>query len=124
MMNSERLVRWLLVFLMPPLAVLHWGCGLTLLVTLLTLFGWFPGVILAALIMLYEECNWPTRWSRFVRVPAHSSPAEYTPPEKEKRKREDAWIRLADGEIAQVADDDGELPDAWEKPKRDQRFGQ
>ncbi len=115
-MSGERIIRWLLVVVMPPLAVLHRGCGLTLLVTLLTIFGWFPGMIVAALVMLYDEHERASELPRFVRVPTARYP--------EKRKHEDAWVRLADGEVAQVADDDGELPDAWEKPKRDQRTRQ
>lgn len=41
----------ILAFLFPPLAVLHTGCGNVVLVTILSFFGWVPGVI-AALIIL------------------------------------------------------------------------
>jgi len=39
--------RAILCILLPPLAVLDRGCGAILLVTLLTLAGWVPGVIAA-----------------------------------------------------------------------------
>lgn len=43
-------LRVLLCILLPPLAVLDQGCGSILLVTLLTLAGWVPGVLAAVLI--------------------------------------------------------------------------
>ncbi|MBC9796675.1 YqaE/Pmp3 family membrane protein [Sinomicrobium weinanense] len=43
--------RVLLAILFPPLAVLGKGCGSLVIVFLLTLCGWIPGVI-AALIIL------------------------------------------------------------------------
>ncbi len=43
--------RVLLAILFPPLAVIGKGCGSILIVFLLTLCGWVPGVI-AALIIL------------------------------------------------------------------------
>ncbi len=43
--------RVLLCILFPPLAVVDQGCGSILIVTILTLLGWIPGVI-AALIIL------------------------------------------------------------------------
>lgn len=42
--------RVLLCILLPPLAVLDKGCGSILIVTLLTLIGWLPGVIAAVVI--------------------------------------------------------------------------
>jgi len=42
--------RALLCILLPPLAVLDKGCGSIVLVTLLTLVGWVPGVIGALVI--------------------------------------------------------------------------
>jgi uncharacterized membrane protein YqaE (UPF0057 family) len=44
-------VRVLLAILFPPLAVIDRGCGSVLIVFLLTLCGWIPGVI-AALVIL------------------------------------------------------------------------
>jgi uncharacterized membrane protein YqaE (UPF0057 family) len=43
--------RVLLSILFPPLAVIDKGCGSILIVLLLTICGWIPGVI-AALIIL------------------------------------------------------------------------
>jgi uncharacterized membrane protein YqaE (UPF0057 family) len=45
------LLRVLLAILFPPLSVIDKGCGSVLIVLLLTLAGWVPGVI-AALIIL------------------------------------------------------------------------
>ncbi len=45
------LFRVLLSILFPPLAVLDKGCGSIVLVTLLTLAGWVPGVLAALLIV-------------------------------------------------------------------------
>ena len=42
--------RAILCIIFPPLAVLDRGIGLFLLVFLLTLMGWFPGVIGAVVI--------------------------------------------------------------------------
>jgi len=46
--------RVLLSILFPPLAVIDRGCGSMLIVFLLTLCGWVPGVI-AALIILNKN---------------------------------------------------------------------
>jgi uncharacterized membrane protein YqaE (UPF0057 family) len=46
--------RAILCIVLPPLAVIDRGCGSILIVTLLTLVGWVPGV-LAALVI----CNNP-----------------------------------------------------------------
>lgn len=47
---------WRVIFsiLFPPLAVIDKGCGSVLIVLLLTIAGWIPGV-LAALIILNRE---------------------------------------------------------------------
>lgn len=44
-------LRALICILFPPLAVIDKGCGSVLLVFLLTLAGWVPGVIAALLIV-------------------------------------------------------------------------
>ncbi len=49
--------RVLLSILFPPLAVIDQGCGSILIVFILTICGWVPGVI-AALVIL----NNPERW--------------------------------------------------------------
>jgi uncharacterized membrane protein YqaE (UPF0057 family) len=38
-------IRILLAIVLPPLAVLDKGCGAIVVVTLLTIMGWVPGVI-------------------------------------------------------------------------------
>ena len=48
------LLRVLLSIFFPPLAVIDQGCGSFLLVCILTLCGWVPGVI-AALIILKDH---------------------------------------------------------------------
>ncbi|MBP7125387.1 YqaE/Pmp3 family membrane protein [Myxococcota bacterium] len=47
--------RTLLCILFPPLAVLDRGCGSLILVTLLTIAGWVPGVIGALVINTRKE---------------------------------------------------------------------
>ncbi|MDA0774729.1 MAG: YqaE/Pmp3 family membrane protein [Bacteroidetes bacterium] len=51
---------WRVIFsiFFPPLAVFDQGCGSILIVFILTLCGWVPGVI-AALVIL----NNPKRWN-------------------------------------------------------------
>mgnify|MGYP001943596562 CR=1 FL=1 len=44
----------ILAVIFPPLAVISKGCGSIIIVTLLTLCGWIPGVI-AALIILNKN---------------------------------------------------------------------
>ena len=48
------LLRVILAIIFPPLAVVDKGCGSFLIVLLLTLLGWIPGV-LAALIILNKQ---------------------------------------------------------------------
>jgi uncharacterized membrane protein YqaE (UPF0057 family) len=50
------LFRAILCIIFPPLAVLDRGCGVILIVTVLTLAGWIPGVI-AALVLNYMAKN-------------------------------------------------------------------
>ena len=45
----------LLAIIFPPFAVLSRGCGSTLIVLLLTLCGWVPGVIAALIILNKNE---------------------------------------------------------------------
>ena len=48
------LIRVLLAKFFPPLSVIDRGCGSVLIVLLLTLCGWVPGVI-GALVILNKE---------------------------------------------------------------------
>jgi uncharacterized membrane protein YqaE (UPF0057 family) len=52
--------RVLLSILFPPLAVIDQGCGSVLIVFILTLCGWVPGVI-AALVILNNPARWGSR---------------------------------------------------------------
>jgi uncharacterized membrane protein YqaE (UPF0057 family) len=49
--------RVLLSILLPPLAVIDKGCGSILIVFLLTLAGWVPGVIGALIILNNPKYN-------------------------------------------------------------------
>ena len=42
--------RAILCIILPPLSVLDKGCGSILIVTLLTICGWIPGIIAALVI--------------------------------------------------------------------------
>jgi uncharacterized membrane protein YqaE (UPF0057 family) len=92
-MNKPSLFRLLLAAVFPPLAVLHKGCGTVILVFALWMAGLFPG-ILAAVIITWLDMQ----------------------PEKPKRdftkkpKRKGAYIRLSDGEVAEIIEDDSALP--------------
>ena len=48
------LFRVILSIIFPPLAILDKGCGSVLIVTILTLAGWIPGVI-GSLVILNNE---------------------------------------------------------------------
>ncbi len=45
------LFRAIFSILLPPLAVIDKGCGSILIVTLLTIAGWIPGIIGALIIL-------------------------------------------------------------------------
>lgn len=49
------LIRVLLAIFFPPLAVIDRGCGSVVIVFLLTLCGWVPGVIGALVILNKNE---------------------------------------------------------------------
>lgn len=49
------LIRVILSIIFPPLAVIDKGCGSVLIVFILTLCGWIPGVIGALIIMNKQE---------------------------------------------------------------------
>lgn len=48
------ILRVILAIVFPPLSVIDRGCGSVIIVSILTLAGWVPGVI-AALIILNKE---------------------------------------------------------------------
>jgi len=99
--------RAFLCVMFPPLAVLDKGCGTALIVGILWIAGWFPGVIAAIVINLVDSPPKSNANPRFVEIPlrhAADSPIE-------KAKRKGAYVRLADGELAEVIDDDGAPPE-------------
>lgn len=49
------LIRAVLCFLLPPLAVIDKGCGSFLLVLFLSLIGWVPGIIGALIICMLSN---------------------------------------------------------------------
>jgi uncharacterized membrane protein YqaE (UPF0057 family) len=105
--------RGILCVLLPPMAVLDKGCGVAFLVGILWVFGWFPGVIAAIAINLMDSPSLRNPTPRFVQIPIPTQDTFNT----EKAKRDSAYVRLADGEIAEIIDDDGKMPDV-EKYKR------
>jgi uncharacterized membrane protein YqaE (UPF0057 family) len=102
--------RALVCIIVPPLAVLDKGCGMALLVGILWVLGGIPGIVAAfAINLLDPKPAAQTGSGRFVQIPAqHDSDVSV---EFEKPKRKGAYVRLADGEIAEVIDDDGRMPD-------------
>ena len=48
--------RVLLAIIFPPLSVVDKGCGSVLIVLILTLLGWIPGVLAALIILNKQEC--------------------------------------------------------------------
>jgi uncharacterized membrane protein YqaE (UPF0057 family) len=50
--------RLVVAILLPPLAVIDKGCGVVLIVTLLWLFGWIPGIIAAIIFGYMSEDKW------------------------------------------------------------------
>jgi len=51
------LFRAIFCIILPPLAVIDKGCGSIILVSVLTIAGWVPGVIAALIINLMKEKN-------------------------------------------------------------------
>ncbi|MCP4120924.1 MAG: YqaE/Pmp3 family membrane protein [Bacteroidetes bacterium] len=49
------ILRVILAILFPPLSVIDRGCGSVLIVFILTLCGWIPGVISALIILNKRE---------------------------------------------------------------------
>lgn len=48
--------RVLLAILFPPLSIIDKGCGSILIVLILTIAGWIPGVIAALIILNKSSC--------------------------------------------------------------------
>jgi uncharacterized membrane protein YqaE (UPF0057 family) len=107
---NGRAWRIFLAIIFPPLAVLDNGCGTIFVVSLLTLTLWVPGVIAAILIVLADK---PEERRRFVRIGNNWS-------QEDEEKAKGAYIRLVDGKIANVVEDDhAPLENFPEKRKND-----
>lgn len=90
------LIRLLFSLVLPPLAVVDKGCVVLLVVTLLTIAGWFPGVIAALLVTAIEHDR---RKPRYVMVGGGE--------DKLKRKRAPSiFIDAPDGVPLEVVDPD------------------
>ncbi|MEP6985325.1 MAG: YqaE/Pmp3 family membrane protein [Chloroflexota bacterium] len=103
---DSRVGKIILALIFPPLAVLDKGCGTVAVVALLTVPLWIPGFLVALFIILSEK---PRQQNQFVEL-------DRDWPEKEKLKG--AYIRLADGEVAQVVEDDHAPLDNFPRPDR------
>ena len=101
---DNRFWKVLLALIFPPLAVLDKGCGTTIVVALLTFPLWIPGFIVALFIIFSDK---PRQQNRFVEIGSDQ-------PEEEKLKG--AYIRLADGSLAHVVEDDHAPLDNFRPP--------
>ena len=52
---SNVIIRVILCFIFPPLAVVDHGCGTMLLIGLLCLLGWLPATIVALIMTLNDD---------------------------------------------------------------------
>ena len=52
---SNVIIRVILCFIFPPLAVIDHGCGTMLLVFLLCFLGWLPATIVALILTLKDD---------------------------------------------------------------------
>lgn len=95
---DNRFWKVILALIFPPLAVLDKGCGTAIVVGLLTVPLWIPG-FLAALFIIFSDK--PRDRRRFVEIPT-----AYADEDADEEKRKGAYIRLADGEVAEVVEDD------------------
>lgn len=50
------LLRVILAILFPPLSIIDKGCGSVIIVFILTLAGWIPGVLAALIILNKSSC--------------------------------------------------------------------
>ncbi len=100
MIDDPRVIRSIIAIIFPPLAVLERGCGTALMVGVLTLFFWFPGMI-AALVLIWiespdaEDDGPPRRYIHLAK-----------PKREEKQKRKSDFVHLADGDIVEVVEED------------------
>lgn len=98
---DNRFWKVVLALIFPPLGVIDRGCGTALLVGLLTIPLWIPGFLVALFIIFSDK---PRLQRRFVEIgPAW---AEDNEDEDDDEKRKGAYVRLSDGAVAEVVEDD------------------
>jgi uncharacterized membrane protein YqaE (UPF0057 family) len=107
-----RIGRLVLAVICPPLAVMDRGCGVTLAVAFLTFAGYVPGLIAAVAINLFDSPS-QVRRGHYVQIPVANAGDDFDWDDEPRRKG--AYVRLADGDVLEVIEDDGRLP---EKSKR------
>ncbi len=106
------LIRLILAFVFPPLAVLDKGCGTLLLVFALTLVGWFPGVLAAALVVLMDAVRQEPPPARVVVVPARATRTVVIPSaDAEPVKRGPRYLEAPDGSALEIVDDPDSVDD-------------
>ena len=105
---DKRFWKVLLALIFPPLGVLDKGCGTAIVVGLLTFPLWIPGFIVALLIIFSEK---PRQQNRFTEIESDW---------REKEKHKGAYIRLADGEVAEVVEDDHAPLDGFPRTNKTQ----
>ncbi|MGQ9887771.1 MAG: YqaE/Pmp3 family membrane protein [Aggregatilineales bacterium] len=99
------LIRLILAFVFPPLAVLDKGCGALLLVFTLTLAGWFPGVLAAVLVVLLDAIRQEPPPARVVVVPARASRGVVIPnSDAAPAKRGPRYLEASDGSALEIVD--------------------
>lgn len=113
------LIRLILAFVFPPLAVLDKGCGTLLLVFVLTLAGWFPGVLAAALIALLDAIYHEQKPGRVVVVPARATRTVAVPnPDAELVKHGPRYLEAPDGSALEIVDDPDSADDLRARRRR------
>ena len=106
------LIRLILAFVFPPLAVLDKGCGTLLFVFALTLAGWFPGVLAATLVVLMDAVRQEPPPARVVVVPARATRSVVIPnADAEPVKRGPRYLEAPDGSTLQIVDDPDSVDD-------------
>ena len=103
--------RFILCIVFPPLAVLDKGCGTTLIVGIMWLAGVFPGIIAALIINFVDASPRHHGNPRYVEIPVIGQNKFV----EAEQKRKGAFVRLADGEVAEIIDDDSVLPEKYKR---------
>lgn len=118
--------RLLLVLLFPPLAVIDKGCGTFLIVSVLTLAGWVPGMLAAFLIVLADAMRTDGAMpQRTVTIPGRVSRTVVIPDlDSEPLKRGPLYLEGPDGKPLQIIDapDSDDDDDDFDFPAKRKRL--